>query len=112
MIGQKHWQLAASGTEINKQTTACNDRLPIVYTFTDSVFQVAHEEIIPVGKLYEICMTARETLRVISGRRVLPVRLKEQKAISRVPQKADFLKPMKRQSSITLWKTESKAAEN
>ncbi len=36
---------------------------PIVYTSADSVFQVAaHEEIIPVPELYEICQTAREIL--------------------------------------------------
>lgn len=36
----------------------------IVYTSGDSVFQIAaHEEIIPVEGLYEICQTAREILR-------------------------------------------------
>jgi phosphopentomutase len=36
---------------------------PIVYTSADSVFQIAaHEEIIPVDKLYEICMKARKIL--------------------------------------------------
>ncbi len=37
---------------------------PIVYTSADSVFQIAaHEEVIPVDELYEICRTAREILR-------------------------------------------------
>ncbi|MCB0225074.1 MAG: phosphopentomutase, partial [Anaerolineae bacterium] len=37
---------------------------PIVYTSGDSVFQIAaHEEIIPVDKLYDICRTARKILR-------------------------------------------------
>jgi len=36
---------------------------PIVYTSADSVFQIAaHEDIIPLEKLYEICMTARGIL--------------------------------------------------
>jgi len=36
----------------------------IVYTSGDSVFQIAaHEEIIPVDELYQICRTAREILR-------------------------------------------------
>ncbi len=36
---------------------------PIVYTSADSVFQIAaHEEIIPVEKLYELCRVAREVL--------------------------------------------------
>jgi phosphopentomutase len=37
---------------------------PIVYTSADSVFQIAaHEAIIPLEKLYEMCETAREILR-------------------------------------------------
>ncbi|MFW5786713.1 MAG: phosphopentomutase [Halanaerobiales bacterium] len=36
---------------------------PIVYTSADSVFQIAaHEEVIPVEKLYEICEKARNIL--------------------------------------------------
>lgn len=36
----------------------------IVYTSADSVFQIAaHEELVPVEKLYEICETARELLK-------------------------------------------------
>ncbi|MGM0598621.1 MAG: phosphopentomutase [Candidatus Rifleibacteriota bacterium] len=37
---------------------------PIVYTSADSVFQIAaHEEVIPVKELYEICQTARDMLQ-------------------------------------------------
>ena len=36
---------------------------PIVYTSADSVFQIAaHEEVIPLDRLYEICRTARAML--------------------------------------------------
>ncbi|SJZ61997.1 phosphopentomutase [Selenihalanaerobacter shriftii] len=36
---------------------------PIVYTSADSVFQIAaHEEVIPVEELYEMCKVAREIL--------------------------------------------------
>jgi len=36
---------------------------PIVYTSADSVFQIAaHEEVIPIERLYEICGIAREML--------------------------------------------------
>ncbi|MBM7622815.1 phosphopentomutase [Sporohalobacter salinus] len=36
---------------------------PIVYTSADSVFQIAaHEDVIPVDELYEICRTARQIL--------------------------------------------------
>jgi phosphopentomutase len=37
---------------------------PIVYTSADSVFQIAaHEQVIPLARLYEICETARDILR-------------------------------------------------
>lgn len=55
----------ASGTEIIKQFGEEHVRTgkPIVYTSADSVFQIAaHEEIIPVERLYEICHIAREIL--------------------------------------------------
>lgn len=56
----------ASGTEIIKELGEEHVRTgkPIVYTSADSVFQIAaHEEIISVPKLYEICETARGILR-------------------------------------------------
>jgi phosphopentomutase len=55
----------ASGTEIIKELGEEHLRIhhPIVYTSADSVFQIAaHEEIIPVNKLYEMCMKARKIL--------------------------------------------------
>src|SRR5437773_5166883 len=58
--------VAASGTEIIKELGAEHVKTgqPIVYTSADSVFQVAaHEEIIPLKRLYEICEIAREMLR-------------------------------------------------
>jgi phosphopentomutase len=56
----------ASGTEIIKELGEEHVRTqkPIVYTSADSVFQIAaHEEVIPVTRLYEICETARDILR-------------------------------------------------
>jgi len=56
----------ASGTEIIKELGAEHVRTgkPIVYTSADSVFQIAaHEEVIPVERLYEICLAARRLLR-------------------------------------------------
>jgi phosphopentomutase len=56
----------ASGTEIIKDLGAehVTTGKPIVYTSADSVFQIAaHEEIIPLDRLYEICETARDLLR-------------------------------------------------
>lgn len=54
-----------SGTELLKKYGEEHMRtgFPIVYTSADSVFQIAaHESIISVKKLYEICMIAREML--------------------------------------------------
>lgn len=54
-----------SGTEILKRfgQEHIKTGYPIVYTSADSVFQIAaHEEVIPVERLYEICKVAREIL--------------------------------------------------
>jgi len=62
IIGNK----AASGTEIIQELGEQHMRTgsPIVYTSADSVFQVAaHEDVIPLWELYNICETAREILR-------------------------------------------------
>jgi phosphopentomutase len=56
---------AASGTEIIKDLGEAHVKTgkPIVYTSADSVFQIAaHEEVIPLPKLYEICEAARSIL--------------------------------------------------
>ncbi|MCL1998542.1 MAG: phosphopentomutase [Turicibacter sp.] len=55
----------ASGTEILKELGEEHMKTgkPIVYTSADSVFQIAaHEEIIPIDKLYKLCETARDLL--------------------------------------------------
>ncbi len=55
----------ASGTEIIKELGEEHIKTgkPIVYTSADSVFQIAaHEEIIPVERLYEMCEIARKIL--------------------------------------------------
>ncbi len=57
--------IPASGTEIIKELGEEHIRTgkPIVYTSADSVFQIAaHEEVIPVDRLYEICEAARRIL--------------------------------------------------
>lgn len=57
--------LKASGTEIINTLgdEHVKSSYPIVYTSADSVFQIAaHEDIVPVEKLYEICMAARKIL--------------------------------------------------
>lgn len=60
--------ITASGTEIIKDLGAEHVATgkPIVYTSADSVFQIAaHEEVIPLDRLYEICEIAR---RMLDGR--------------------------------------------
>ncbi|MFH2037412.1 MAG: phosphopentomutase [Candidatus Zixiibacteriota bacterium] len=57
--------VTASGTEIIKQLGEehVNSGALIIYTSADSVFQLAaHEDIIPLERLYEICRIARELL--------------------------------------------------
>lgn len=61
VIGNK----AASGTEIIKELGEEHVKTgyPIVYTSADSVFQIAaHEDIIPIDRLYEMCRIAREIM--------------------------------------------------
>jgi phosphopentomutase len=58
--------IPASGTEIIVRLGEEHVRTgkPIVYTSADSVFQIAaHEEIIPLDRLYDICETARAILK-------------------------------------------------
>ena len=55
----------ASGTEVIKRLGDEHVRTgkPIIYTSGDSVFQIAaHESVIPLDRLYEMCRIAREML--------------------------------------------------
>ncbi len=55
----------ASGTTIIAQYAKEHIKTgyPIIYTSADSVFQIAaHEDVIPLERLYEICQIAREVL--------------------------------------------------
>lgn len=57
--------MPASGTEIIKELGEEHVRTgkPIVYTSADSVFQIAaHEEVVPIDRLYEMCEIARRIL--------------------------------------------------
>lgn len=56
---------AASGTDIIDELGEEHLRtgMPIVYTSADSVFQIAaHEDVVPIEKLYEYCLAARHIL--------------------------------------------------
>lgn len=57
---------AASGTEIIERLGREHiaSKKPIIYTSADSVLQIAaHEEVIPLDRLYKICAKARELYR-------------------------------------------------
>ena len=98
----------ASGTEIIKQLGEEHVRTgkPIVYTSADSVFQIAaHEEVIPVERLYQICEIARKILdgddkvgRVIArpflGNNALDFRRTENRHDYAVPPPNDNLLPL------------------
>ncbi len=65
-IGRKTLgNIPASGTEIIEKLGEEHMRTgyPIVYTSADSVCQIAaHEEVIPLNELYEMCRTARKLM--------------------------------------------------
>src|SRR5690554_5896957 len=57
--------IPASGTEIIQKLGREHEMtgFPIVYTSADSVFQIAaHEQVIPVDELYDMCIRARNIL--------------------------------------------------
>lgn len=70
ILGNKH----ASGTEIINELgdEHCQTAKPIIYTSGDSVFQIAaHEKIISVEKLYQLCETARKLVDPYNVGRVI-----------------------------------------
>jgi phosphopentomutase len=87
---------AASGTEIIKELG--NEHLrtgyPIVYTSADSVFQIAaHEDIIPLEKLYKICQITRKEVLVspiIMGRVIARPFIGHSGNYSRTTNREDF----------------------
>lgn len=97
----------ASGTEIIKDLGAEHVRTgkPIVYTSADSVFQIAaHEEVIPVPRLYEICETARRILRGEHevGRVIARPFVGEPGAFKRTENRHDYAVPPPRENLLPL----------
>jgi phosphopentomutase len=102
----------ASGTEIIKQLGAehVETGKPIVYTSGDSVFQIAaHEQVIPLPKLYEICETARRMLdgehRV--GRVIARPFLGETGSFYRTENRHDYAVPPPRENLLPALKDEN-----
>ncbi len=88
----------ASGTEIIKELGQEHLRTgkPIVYTSADSVFQIAaHEDVIPLEKLYEICETARGILKHPHniGRVIARPFTGSKGSFTRTPRRKDFSVP-------------------
>lgn len=87
---------AASGTEIIKELGAEHVRTgyPIVYTSADSVFQIAaHEGVIPLQKLYEICEITRNqvlTPPLIVGRVIARPFIGEPGEFTRTTNRKDY----------------------
>jgi phosphopentomutase len=99
--------IPASGTEIIKQLGAEHVRTkkPIVYTSADSVFQIAaHEEVIPLERLYEICEIARGMLRGEDevGRVIARPFLGETGAFYRTENRHDYAVPPPRENLLPL----------
>jgi phosphopentomutase len=102
----------ASGTEIIKQLGEQHLQTgkPIVYTSGDSVFQIAaHEDVIPLPKLYGICETARRILdgehRV--GRVIARPFLGETGAFYRTENRHDYAVPPPRENLLPALKDEN-----
>jgi len=99
--------VAASGTEIIKELGEehVKTHKPIVYTSADSVFQIAaHEEVIPLDRLYEICETARDMLRGEHevGRVIARPFLGEPGSFYRTENRHDYAVPPPRENLLPL----------
>ena len=99
--------IPASGTEIIKELGAEHVKTgrPIVYTSADSVFQIAaHEKVIPLERLYEMCETARGILRGENevGRVIARPFLGEPGSFYRTENRHDYAVPPPRQNLLPL----------
>jgi len=99
--------IPASGTEIIKELGEehLQTGKPIVYTSADSVFQIAaHEKVIPLERLYEMCETARGILRGEHevGRVIARPFLGETGAFYRTENRHDYAVPPPRENLLPL----------
>lgn len=106
--------VTASGTEIIRELGEEHMRTgkPIVYTSADSVFQIAaHEEVVPIDRLYEMCEIARRILdgedkvgRVIArpfvGSNAVDFKRTENRHDYAVPPPSDNLLPMLKEKGL------------
>ena len=86
----------ASGTEIIKELGDQHVKtgFPIVYTSADSVFQIAaHEEVIPIDRLYQICQITRDkvlTPPLLVGRVIARPFIGDSQNYTRTTNRKDF----------------------
>jgi len=104
--------IPASGTEIIKQLGEEHVKTgrPIVYTSGDSVFQIAaHEEVIPLARLYGICEIARRLLdgEHKVGRVIARPFLGETGSFYRTENRHDYAVPPPRENLLTALKDEN-----
>ena len=86
----------ASGTEIIKELGDQHVKtgFPIIYTSADSVFQVAaHEDVIPLQSLYEMCQKAYKLLQGQVGRVIARPFIGEPGQFKRTENRKDFACP-------------------
>lgn len=104
--------IPASGTEIIKQLGEEHVKTgrPIVYTSGDSVFQIAaHEEVIPLPRLYGICEIARRLLdgEHKVGRVIARPFLGETGSFYRTENRHDYAVPPPAENLLTALKDEN-----
>jgi phosphopentomutase len=104
--------IPASGTEIIKQLGDEHVKTgkPIVYTSGDSVFQIAaHEEVVPLAKLYGICEIARRLLdgEHKVGRVIARPFLGETGSFYRTENRHDYAVPPPRENLLPALKDEN-----
>ena len=103
--------IPASGTEIIKHLGEehVKTHKPIVYTSADSVFQIAaHEEVIPLDRLYQICEIARGILEGEHkvGRVIARPFLGQPGAFYRTENRHDYAVPPPRENLLAALKDE------
>ena len=99
--------MAASGTQIIQELGEEHIRTgyPIIYTSSDSVLQIAaHEDVIPVEELYELCMKTRKICDDYMVGRVIarPFTGNSKEGFTRTVRRRDFSIPLPGKTMLDL----------
>ncbi len=103
---------AASGTEIIQEfgKEHLQTAFPIIYTSADSVFQIAaHENIIPLSRLYEICEITRTKICINEfavGRVIARPFVGEKNSFTRTTNRKDFSLPPPKKTILDILQEE------